>query len=46
MQKICGPQIVPPTEKSAKYVLLFKVLMIFQFLIAVSDLVAHKSFLR
>ena len=46
MRSICGSQIVPPTEKSAKYVLLFKILMVFQLLIAIMDIVAHGSFLR
>lgn len=46
MCSFCGPQIVPPTEKAAKYVLLLKGLIIIQFLIAIVDLVAVRSFLR
>lgn len=42
MNTFCGSQIVPPTEKAAKYVLIFKVQMLFQFMIAVIDIVAHK----
>lgn len=46
MCKFCGPEIVPPTEKAAKYVIILKAIMIFQFIIAVMDIVAGNSFLR
>jgi hypothetical protein len=46
MQSICGAQTVPPTESAAKYVLIIKVLMVFQFIIAVLDMVAVDLFLR
>lgn len=41
MRSICGAQIVPPTERAAKYVFAIKVLMVFQFIIAIMDIVAH-----
>lgn len=46
MQSLCGPQIVPPTEKAAKYVLILKGLLVIQFLIAIVDMIAVRSFLR
>lgn len=46
MQEFCGEQTVPPTEKAAKYVLIIKVLIALQLVVAILDIVANDSFLR
>lgn len=46
MNQICGSQFVPPTEKAAKYVLIMKVMIVLQVIIAIADIVAARAFLR